>query len=43
MPNALAREPDRNAAAGIEPTLFGPEVTHSLATGTEMLQVSGEK
>jgi hypothetical protein len=43
MPNALPRELGRNAAVGIEPTLFGPEVTHSLATGTVVLQISEEK
>lgn len=32
-----------NAIVGIEPTLFGPEVTHSLTTGTVVPQVSGEK
>jgi hypothetical protein len=32
-----------NAIVGIEPTLFGPEVAHSLTTGTVVLQVSGEK
>src|ERR1700733_990375 len=42
-PNALTRKPDRIAAVGIEPTLFGPEVPHSLTTGTVVLQVSGEK
>src|SRR6202012_793822 len=31
------------AAAGIEPALSGFEVTHSLTTGTVVLQVSGEK
>jgi len=31
-----------NAAAGIEPALFGSEVTHSLATGV-VIAISGEK